>query len=263
MVRGLLACLRRHGYGRRSGNEAMASSVNLNNVRLYRMSMPEHECPWGLKAIALLKEKKIAFEDHRLTSQDEVDAFKARHGVATTPQIFSDQQRIGGYTDLAALLGVDAVGADYSYAPVIAVFGTSLLIALVLGDGVIQRFMGLSICALAMLKFMDVDAFAASFVKYDLATQLWRPWGKLYPGVELLIGLGFLRQPPLALAGWVALIVGLQGMVSVVKAVYIDKLALNCACVGGNTNTPLGVISFSEYAIQSVMGFVVALQLAF
>jgi hypothetical protein len=114
-----------------------------------------------------------------------------------------------------------------------------------------------------MLKFMDVDAFAASFVKYDLATQLWRPWGKLYPGVELLIGLGFLHQPPLALAGWVALIVGSQGMVSVVKAVCIDKIALNCACVGGNTKTRLGVISFSEYAIQSVMGLVVALQLAF
>ena len=79
----------------------------------------------------------------------------------------------------------------------------------------------------------------------------------------MLFRSGFLHQPPLVLAGWVALIVGLQGMVSVVKAVYIDKLALNCACVGGNTKTPLGVISFSEYAIQSVMGFVVALQLAF
>jgi len=101
----------------------MGSSVKLHNVRLYRMSMPEHECPWGLKANALLKEKKIAFEDHRLTSQDDVDAFKARYGVATTPQVFSDQQRIGGYTDLAALLGVDAVGADYCYAPILAVFG--------------------------------------------------------------------------------------------------------------------------------------------
>jgi len=43
----LLAGLSRHGYGRRSGNEAMGSSVKLHNVRLYRMSMPEHECPWG------------------------------------------------------------------------------------------------------------------------------------------------------------------------------------------------------------------------
>ena len=40
----LLAGLSRHGYGRRSGNEAMGSSVKLHNVRLCRMSMPEHEC---------------------------------------------------------------------------------------------------------------------------------------------------------------------------------------------------------------------------
>lgn len=47
-------------------------------------------------------------------------------------------------------------------------------------------------------------------------------------------------------------------MISVLKAVYIDKLALNCACVGGNTKTPLGIVSFSEYAMLSIMGFVIA-----
>ena len=154
-------------------------------------------------------------------------------------------------------------GVDYSYTPVIAVFGTALLMAIVLGDSMIQHFMGFSICALAMLKLMDVESFANSFVKYDLLTQHLPIWGKLFPGVELLIGLGFLFEPPLLIAGWVAFIVGVQGMVSVVKAVYIDKLALNCACVGGNTKTPLGIVSFTEYAIQSVMGFLVAFQLAF
>jgi hypothetical protein len=81
--------------------------------------------------------------------------------------------------------------------------------------------------------------------------------------VELLIGLGFLMKPPLPMAGWIALIVGIQGMISVLKAVYIDKLALNCACVGGNSKTPLGMISFTEYAMQSLMGIVVAFKLAF
>ena len=100
-------------------------------------------------------------------------------------------------------------------------------------------------------------------MKYDLITQRWRPWGKLYPGVELLIGLGFLLSSPLPLAGWAALVVGVPGMASVIKAVFVDKLALNCACVGGNTKTPLGIISFTEYAILTVMGVVVAFQLAF
>ncbi len=236
---------------------------NQRNLQLYRMSMPEHECPWGLKAIALLQERGLSFEDHRLTTQAEVDSFKAHHGVPTTPQIFSDGERIGGYTELAAWLGAEVERAEYSYTPVIAVFGTTLLMALVLGDSVIQRFMGISICALAMLKLMDVESFAASFVKYDLATQRWRVWGKIYPGVELLIGMGFLFNPPLPIAGWAALLIGVPGMASVIKAIYIDKLALNCACVGGNTKTPLGIISFSEYAMLSLMGFVVSFQLAF
>jgi len=58
------------------------------NVRLYRMVMVDHECPWGLKAEALLKQQNIAFEDIHLTTNDEVDAFKRSHGVVTTPQIF-------------------------------------------------------------------------------------------------------------------------------------------------------------------------------
>ena len=187
-----------------------------------------------------MNSRGIDFEDHLLRSQDEVNAFEQRHDVATTPQIFSGDRRIGGYSDLAALLGVEAEGATYSYTPVIAVFGTALLMALVLGESILQQFMGFSICALAMLKLMDVESFAASFVKYDLITQRWRCWAKMYPGVELLIGLGFLCNPPLLLAGWAAVVVGAPGMASVLQAIDIDKLALNCSCVGGNSTPPWG-----------------------
>ena len=55
--------------------------------------------------------------------------------------------------------------------------------------------MGISICLLAMLKLMDVEDFAASFRKCDLHSQSWRSWGCLYPGVELLVGLGMLLRP--------------------------------------------------------------------
>jgi hypothetical protein len=48
-------------------------------------------------------------------------------------------------------------------------------------------------------------------------------------------------------------------MVSVGKAVFIDHLALNCACVGGNTRTPLGVVSFAENLIMTLMGAAMAL----
>jgi glutaredoxin len=231
----------------------------LDAVRLYRMDLPDHACPWGLRAVRLLQERHIPFEDHRLTSAEEVEAFKAAHGVATTPQVFEGQKRIGGYTELAARLGVRPETAEISYTPVVAVFSTAALMALALSAGV-SGFMGFAICLLAMLKLMDVDAFAASFRKYDLLSQRWRPWGRLYPGIELLVGLGVLLQPEPAaaaqLVGAVAVWLGVMGLVSVGKALFIDHLALNCACVGGNSKTPLGVVSFAENLLMAVMGVV-------
>jgi hypothetical protein len=56
--------------------------------------------------------------------------------------------------------------------------------------------------------------------------------------------------------GAVAVLLGAMGMVSVGKAVFIDHLALNCACVGGNSKTPLGVVSFAENLIMAAMGAV-------
>ncbi|MEB3301663.1 MAG: glutaredoxin domain-containing protein [Cyanobacteriota bacterium] len=146
----------------------------LHAVRLYRIDLPDHPCPWGLRALRLLQEQRIPYDDHRLTSNEELEAFKRTYGVATTPQIFSGTERIGGYTELAATLGVRPETADNSYAPVLAVFVTAGLIALFQNAGV-RGFMGMAICLLAMLKLMDVQAFAASFRKYDLLSQRCRP----------------------------------------------------------------------------------------
>ena len=238
-------------------------TTTLHAVRLYRMDLPDHPCPWGLRAQRLLRELQIPFEDHRLTSAEEVEAFKAAQGVVTTPQIFSASERIGGYTELAARLGVQPESGEISYIPVVAVFMTAGLMALVLKAGV-SGVMGIAICLLAMLKLMNVAAFAASFRKYDLLSQRWRAWGRLYPGIELLVGLGILlpSQPTSLgrLVGAMALWLGAMGMVSVAKAVFIDHLALNCACVGGDSKTPLGVVSFAENLIMALMGAVMVIR---
>jgi glutaredoxin len=223
------------------------------------MDLPEHPCPWGLRAVGLLEQQHIPFEDHRLTSTEAVEAFKSAHAVATTPQVFAGDERIGGYSDLAARLGVRPETADVSYAPVVAVFVTAGLMAAVLDAG-ISGLMGIAISLLAMLKLMDVEAFATSFRKYDLLSQRWRGWARLYPGIELLVGLGVLQQPEAVgaaqLVGAVALGLGAMGMASVGKAVFVDHLALNCACVGGNSKTPLGVVSFAENLLMTGMGVV-------
>jgi glutaredoxin len=74
------------------------------SATLYRMVLPDHTCPFGVKAKRLLDENGFEVEDRILRTRDEVDAFKAEHGVPTTPQVFIGDARIGGSDDLERYL---------------------------------------------------------------------------------------------------------------------------------------------------------------
>ncbi len=71
---------------------------------LHRMVLPDHTCPYGVRAKQLLEEAGFAVDDRVLGSRDEVEAFKAEHGVATTPLIEVDGETIGGSGDLKTWL---------------------------------------------------------------------------------------------------------------------------------------------------------------
>ena len=146
-----------------------------------------------------------------------------------------------------------------SFTPLIAVFGTSFLITSTLIKN-FQVFMGISICILAMLKLMDIEAFGKSFEKYDLISTRFNTWIYIYPFCELLIGISFLISSPPFLIIFIALILGITGMGSVFKAVYLDKLKLNCACIGGYAKTPLGIISFIENLLMAIMSVLILIK---
>lgn len=71
-------------------------STHDRSAILYRMVLPDHVCPFGVKAHQLLQDAGYDVDDRLLQTREEVDAFKEEHGVSTTPQIFIDDERIGG-----------------------------------------------------------------------------------------------------------------------------------------------------------------------
>lgn len=71
---------------------------------LYRMVLPDHICPYGVRAKLMLDQAGYRVEDHILRTREEVDEFQAANNVTTTPQIFIGGQRIGGSTELEAFL---------------------------------------------------------------------------------------------------------------------------------------------------------------
>ncbi|WP_309611457.1 glutaredoxin domain-containing protein [Sphingomonas sp.] len=73
-------------------------------AELYRMVLPGHECPHGVRAKQMLEDAGVEHDEHILSSREQVDAFKMKHQVATTPQFFIDAKRIGGSEDVAEYL---------------------------------------------------------------------------------------------------------------------------------------------------------------
>lgn len=223
---------------------------------LYRMVMPEHTCPYGLKSLHLLKSRGYRVDDRHLTTREAVDAFKAEHDVGTTPQTFIEGKRIGGHDDLRRHLGLKVADPEAtSYAPVLAVFATAVLLALSVSQAAYatpftlraaEWSVSFAMVFLAMLKLQDVERFSTMFLGYDLLARRWVPYATLYPFAELTAGLLMSARVLAAVSIPLALFIGTVGAVSVFYAVYVQKRDIKCACVGGASRVPLGAVSLSE-----------------
>ncbi|WP_229333216.1 glutaredoxin family protein [Halomonas sp. KAO] len=247
------------------------ASTRHDTAHVYRMKMEQHLCPFGLKTVDLLKRKGYTVDDHPLTSRQAVEEFQEQAGVDTTPQVYIGEKRVGGYEEVREYLGMSVPGEkETTYRPVIAIFATSLLIGLavswVAGGTLFSSRMpeyaiATAMTLLGLQKLQDVESFSTMFLNYDLLAQRHVPYGYLYPFAETLAGLLMLAGALIWLAAPLALFIGTVGAISVFKAVYIDKRELKCACVGGNSNVPLGFVSLTENLIMMAMGIWMPLKL--
>lgn len=229
-------------------------------IELYRMETPDHICPSGLKLRQFLISQRTLFEDHILRTRDEVDAFKQANNLETTPQLQVDGEYIGGYE--ASLEYFGKAKAKTPYQPVIAVFAVAFLLSFATGwlvsgsfitSQTILWFIALAMVLLGLQKLRDIDSFSDLFMTYDVLARKWPNYGKIYPiletgaGLFMFAGLFTIFVAPLTIA-----FAGI-GAWSVYKAVYIEKRELKCACVGGDSATPLGFVSLMENVMMVAM----------
>ena len=230
---------------------------------IYRMVMADHLCPWGVKARDLLKRNSFEVTDHHLESREAVQQYKEENDVDETPQIFLDGERIGGYDDLRRYLDLAPDPEEgETYKPVIAIFGVTLLMALtttweLLGQlsviRVAELFIAFSMCALGIQKLRDLKSYATGFVQYDLLAQRYVPYAYVYALIEATGGAMMIAGLFTWIVAPLVLVVSGIGAVSVIKAVYIEKRDLKCACVGGDSHVPLGFISLTENLMMMLM----------
>lgn len=228
-----------------------------------RMVTPDHLCPWGIKALDLLKRKGYSVTDEHLESMDANKQYKEKHGYDETPQIFIDGKHLGGYDALREHLGLGPDPKEgTTYQPIIAIFAVTLLMAITtswafLGSfavlRIVELFIAFSMCALGIQKLRDLQSYTNGFIQYDLLAQRYVPYATIYALIETLGGILMIAGLLTWVVAPIVLVATTIGAISIIKAVYLEKRDLKCACVGGGSDVPLGFISLTENLMMMAM----------
>lgn len=105
---------------------------------------------------------------------------------------------------------------------------------------------------LSFFKFLDLNAFSESFSSYDPIAQRWLGYGKIYPFIELMLGLLFISGKFLLLANITTILV----LSLTTYGVYLrlqSKSKFQCACLGTTFSLPLSNVTIAENIVMIVM----------
>ncbi|MGB0949257.1 MAG: heavy-metal-associated domain-containing protein [Marinirhabdus sp.] len=117
--------------------------------------------------------------------------------------------------------------------------------------GAMLDFMGGFFLVFSFFKLLDVKGFAASFSMYDPVAGAWPVYGKIYPFIEVALGLMFLARFKIEIA-----LVLTTVLLSITTVVLANGKKIQCACLGTVLKLPMTVATFIENAIMIVMALV-------
>lgn len=106
---------------------------------------------------------------------------------------------------------------------------------------------------LSFFKFLDLKSFATAFANYDPLAKKWKPYGAIYPFIELTLGFLFIADKFLLFANAMTILVLTTTTVGVYQKIK-SKSQFQCACLGAGFNIPLSNITIFENLAMIVMG---------
>src|SRR5438477_6135846 len=114
-------------------------------------------------------------------------------------------------------------------------------------------FMGFFLVVFSMFKFFDMEGFANGFQMYDLQAKRFRPYARIYPFIELALGLGYLSHCRPMLIYATTIVVLVFGTIGVLRSLF-KGLDIECACIGTVLHVPLSTVALIEDLGMAVIG---------
>ena len=119
----------------------------------------------------------------------------------------------------------------------------------------LHNFMTGFFLAFSFFKLLDVKAFAESFQMYDLLAAKLPIYGKVYPFIELALGLLCLIHYQEKYVYIADIIIMSFGALGVIQSV-VDKRKIRCACLGSVFNLPMSTVTIVENSLMVLMGII-------
>lgn len=120
-----------------------------------------------------------------------------------------------------------------------------------------RYFMASFFIVFSFFKLLDLNAFAESYVSYDILAKKIRAWGFVYAFIELALGTAYFVNFYPLVTNVITFIVMTLSIIGVLQAVF-NKRQIRCACLGAVFNLPMSTITIIEDALMIIMsGFMI------
>lgn len=121
-------------------------------------------------------------------------------------------------------------------------------------------FMGLFYIVFSFFKILDLKGFPESFKMYDPLAKQFPFYAKIYPFLELALGVLFLMRIQIPIALIITIIILGITTIGVTKTL-LDKKEIQCACLGTALKLPMTKATFIENTIMIIMATIMLINL--
>ena len=227
--------------------------------------MKQHLVIEGMACEACKAKIKYLFEQHKTVELAHVDLASGQVTL-DVEQILSEtvfESILLGHDKYSILqeekevkdLEVESFWITYKPLLLVAIFVAVVSATAVLNSSTpsfmlwMRYFMAGFFISFSFFKFLDLKGFANSFCMYDPLAMRVKAYGKIYPFIELSLGLLFLIEfNPIVTNLATILILGIS-TIGVIQSV-VDKRKIQCACIGTVFNLPMSKVTIIENSIM-------------
>ena len=153
-----------------------------------------------------------------------------------------------------------------SFVPLIIIFALIVAFALAASSyrqlftyqSVMIDFMAGFFIVFGCFKLLKLGAFVEAYSMYDVITKRFKPYGYIYPFLEIGLGLAFLLRFEITIVAWITLALMIINSVGAYEGIR-DKKVLMCACLGTVFKLPMSYVTIGEDALMAIMALMIIL----